>query len=592
MKEKKDIKVNFRRILYYIWPEMKKHWVSFSFIFIGYGIGITFDALAKPLIYKAIIDSMSSGLARDVILSQVMHYFFLMCVVVVIHNIGFRIGDFSTSRFESKVMKHLYDLSFNRLLQHSYGFFSNNFSGSIIAKSKRFTRSFEMLIDVLSFQIWFSFFTLLGIFIILLPQVPILAYALFGWSIIYFLITILFIRKKIKYDSEEASADSLTTARFSDVITNILNVKIFSTDKQEESNFRAITANEENKRSKAWNFANIQNVSQATMMMVLQLGVLFTNIHFWYIGKVSLGTFVLVQTYMFSLLDILWNLGRSLTKAVKSMTDMQEVVDIFDTPIDILDSKKPEQLKIKSGHIVFHNVSFNYKKGMLVLENFNLEIAHGERVGLVGYSGAGKSTITKILLRFTDISKGSIEIDGQDIKKITQNDLRSIISYVPQESILFHRTIGENISYSKPGISRDEIIEVSKKAHADEFISKLPNGYDTMVGERGVKLSGGERQRVAIARAMLKDSPILILDEATSSLDSISEHYIQDAFNELMKGKTTIVIAHRLSTIQKMDRIIVLDAGKIVEEGTHKELLAKDGMYASLWNHQTGGFLE
>ncbi len=586
------MKVNFRRILHYLWPQMKKHWVSFSLIFIGYGIGITFDTLLKPLIFTSIIDVMSSGLPKDIILTQATYYFFITCVAVVMQNVGFRTGDFATTRFESKVMKHLYDFTFIRLMQHSYNFFSSNFSGSIIAKAKRLTRSFETFIDILSFQIWFSFFNLIGIFVILLYKVPVLAYTLLGWTIIYVFITLLFIRKKINYDEAEAAADSLVTAHFSDVISNILNVKIFSSDKKEEYNFLSATTSEETKRRKAWNFANLQNTLQALMMLVLQLSVLYMNIHFWYIGKVSLGTFVLVQTYMFNLLDLLWNLGRSLTKAVKSLTDMQEVVDILDTPIDILDPKKPEQLKINAGNIVFENVTFTYKKGLAVFKDFNLNITSGERVGLVGHSGAGKSTLTKILLRFTDISKGSIKIDGQDITKITQNDLRSVISYVPQESILFHRTIGENIAYSKSGASQEEIEEAAKKAHAHEFISKLPHGYDTLVGERGVKLSGGERQRVAIARAMLKDAPILVLDEATSSLDSISEHYIQDAFNELMKGKTTIVIAHRLSTIQKMDRIIVLDAGKIIEEGTHTELLAKNGMYKELWDHQTGGFLE
>ena len=305
-----------------------------------------------------------------------------------------------------------------------------------------------------------------------------------------------------------------------------------------------------------------------------------------------MGVFVLVQSYLFSLFDILWNLGRSLGRATEAMTDMQEVVDIFDTPIDIANPNNPEILEMKEGNIEFKNVSFTYKGGISVLQDFNLIIKPGERIGLVGHSGAGKSTITKLLLRFADALEGSIVIDNQDIKNVTQNDLRKVISYVPQEPILFHRSIKENIAYSKPDATKEEIIEVAKKAHAHEFIEKLPQGYDTLVGERGIKLSGGERQRVAIARAMLKDSPILMLDEATSSLDSISEHYIQDAFNELMKGKTTIVIAHRLSTIQKMDRIIVLDKGKIVEQGTHKELLELNGSYAELWNHQTGGFLE
>ena len=230
--------------------------------------------------------------------------------------------------------------------------------------------------------------------------------------------------------------------------------------------------------------------------------------------------------------------------------------------------------------------------GNEVLKGINLEVKPGERVGIVGHSGAGKSTITKLVLRLNDVTSGKIMIDGQDIRNVSQDDLRSAISYVPQESILFHRTIKENINYGKINATMNEIIEVSKKAHAHEFVLNLSKGYDTLVGERGVKLSGGERQRVAIARAMLKPAPILILDEATSSLDSISESYIQEAFTELMKGKTSIVIAHRLSTVQKMDRIIVLEKGKIVEDGTHKQLLRKKGFYRNLWDHQTGGFLE
>ncbi len=585
-------KVSFPRILHYVWPQMKKHWESFSLIFIGYGLGIAFDNLIKPLFYAAILNLLASGLPRNAILTQSIHILVIICIISVIQNIGYRTGDFATAHFESKVMKHLYDFTFARLLEHSYNFFSNNFSGSIIAKSKRLVRSFETLIDILGFQIWFSLATIIGICAILFFKAPILAWAFLIWSILYILITLIFIKKKILYDADKAVADSVVTARFSDVITNILNLKIFSSDTIEQSAFNTITVSEEKKRTWAWQFGNIQNTVQAILMAALQILVIYINIHLWYEGKISLGVFVLVQSYLFSLFDILWNLGRSLGRATEAMTDMQEVVDIFDTPIDIANPNNPEILEMKEGNIEFKNVSFTYKGGISVLQDFNLIIKPGERIGLVGHSGAGKSTITKLLLRFADALEGSIVIDNQDIKNVTQNDLRKVISYVPQEPILFHRSIKENIAYSKPDATKEEIIEVAKKAHAHEFIEKLPQGYDTLVGERGIKLSGGERQRVAIARAMLKDSPILMLDEATSSLDSISEHYIQDAFNELMKGKTTIVIAHRLSTIQKMDRIIVLDKGKIVEQGTHKELLELNGSYAELWNHQTGGFLE
>ncbi|MDR3519296.1 MAG: ABC transporter ATP-binding protein [Candidatus Pacebacteria bacterium] len=586
------MKVSFSRIFHYLWPHIKKHWLSFSLMLFAYAVGAVFDNILKPLVFKSIIDLFSSGLARYIILNKVMYLFVVVSAIVVVQIAGYRAGDYAVSFFESKIMKELYDFTFERLLEHSYRFFSNNFSGSLIAKSRRFSKQFETLADIISFQIWFSFVILLGILIVLFIKIPILAWIFLGWSMLYVFMTVLFVRRKMLYDATEAAADSLVTGRFADVVSNILNVKIFSSDEKEEKNFESITTDEEIKRRRAWYFGNLQNLLQGVMIAVLQIFVLFLDIHFWYMGKISIGMFVLIQSYMFSLFDILWNLGRSFTRAMKAMTDMQEVVDIFDTPIDILDPKEPEISKMSEGNILFQNVSFDYKNGVSVLKNFNLKINSGERIGLVGYSGAGKTTITKLLLRFSDITNGSILIDGQDIKNVTQNTLRSVISYVPQESILFHRTIRENISYSKPNATKAEIFEVAKKAHADEFISKLPQGYDTLVGERGIKLSGGERQRVAIARAMLKDSPILMLDEATSSLDSISEHYIQDAFTELMKGKTTIVIAHRLSTIQKMDRIVVLDKGIIVEEGNHKELLEKKGMYASLWNHQTGGFLE
>ena len=267
------------------------------------------------------------------------------------------------------------------------------------------------------------------------------------------------------------------------------------------------------------------------------------------------------------------------------------MVEILDQEIDIRDPENPEKCEIKNGNIVFENVSFEYKDGKDVFEKFNLEIPSGQKVGIVGHSGSGKTTITNLLLRFEDVTNGSVKIDGQDIRNITQDDLRSKISYVPQEPVLFHRTLKENIAYGNPDASDREIEVASKKAHAEEFIKDLKDGYDTIVGERGVKLSGGQRQRISISRVMLENSPILILDEATSSLDSISENLIQRAFDEAMKNRTTIVIAHRLSTIKKMDRIIVLDKGKIVEDGNHDDLLNKKGYYFKLWQAQKDGVI-
>jgi len=268
-------------------------------------------------------------------------------------------------------------------------------------------------------------------------------------------------------------------------------------------------------------------------------------------------------------------------------------MEILSQEPEVLDPVSPEPVRITAGAISFDKVIFSHDGADDALfDNLNLHIKPGEKIGLVGHSGSGKTTLTRILLRFSDIDGGSITIDGQNIAAITQDDLRRSIAYVPQEPLLFHRSIRENIAYGKPDATDGEIRAAAQKANAADFIEKLPDGYGTMVGERGVKLSGGQRQRIAIARAILKNAPILVLDEATSALDSESELLIQAALNQLMEQRTAIVIAHRLSTIQKMDRILVLEKGTIVEQGSHAELVNKKGVYAQLWAHQSGGFIE
>lgn len=580
------------RVWSYVWPEARKYKTSLALIFIGYTVGIIFDSILKPYIYKEIIDVFVTQDISPKSLHSVLILVVFCVIVIVFHNIGYRVGDYATSYFQSKVMRDLYDSTIKKLFAHSYEFFSNSFSGGIVAKAKRFSKSFETLMDIISFQVWFSFVTLSGVITVLFLEVPIVAWLFLVWTILYLAVTFIFIRKKLTLDEAEAEADSKVISHLADIITNILTIKVFSASRREEISFKKVTQNEEEKRYRAWTFANFQSLVQAVLMGVLQISVLFLNVYLWYNNLISVSTIVLIQFYIFGLFDILWNLGRSITKAMKALSDMKEAVDIFDQHPDIVDSQETQMPAEGNGLIEFNAVSFEYIKGTAVFNNFNINIKPGERVGIVGRSGSGKSTITKLLLRFQDVSGGSILINGQDVREIKQDDLRNLISYVPQESILFHRTIKENISYGKPGASDSEIIDVAKRAHAHEFISNLTKGYDTLVGERGIKLSGGERQRIAIARSMLKSSPILILDEATSSLDSLSEKYIQESFVELMKDRTTIVIAHRLSTIQKMDRIIVLDNGKIVEEGGHQELLNNKSFYYELWIHQNDGFIE
>ena len=570
----------------------KRKWVFFCIVVV-FSSRVFFGEIVIPLYFKKIIDIFSKGLGSPEIVSYDIYK--LLFIIIGIHILVFfiaRIIKFVLLKFEVDVIRDLRNFAFQKIENHSQTFFANTFAGSLVTKARRFVGGFEITFEIFLYNFLKFFVILTSVFVVLIYQSQIISLVFGIWVVVHMAIVSFLVKRKVAYDLSEAEQDSRISGRLADVFSNILAVKFFSARSKEIDSFGKYTA-EGAKRSKKASFMGAKiDLIQHLLIICVQGITLYLVITLWLQGQISTGTVVLIETYMVIVSNNLWEFGNSLTRFMKSIADMQEMVDIFEIIPDILDPKNPEALKMKEGRIIFHNVSFKYQMGEEVLTDFNLDIKPGERVGIVGHSGAGKSTITKLLLRFNDITKGSITIDGQDIRNVTQDDLRSVISYVPQEPILFHRPIKENINYGKIDASQEEVIDVAIKAHADDFISKLPKGYDTLVGERGVKLSGGERQRVAIARAMLKDSPILMLDEATSSLDSISESYIQDAFTELMKGKTTIVIAHRLSTIQKMDRIIVLDKGKIVEEGTHKELLSKDGLYADLWNHQTGGFLQ
>lgn len=311
-------------------------------------------------------------------------------------------------------------------------------------------------------------------------------------------------------------------------------------------------------------------------------------------GSISVSLAIFSVTYLTRFATETLGIGSIINQVENALIDAAPMMNILQEHLEVVDTKDATELIVTKSSIDFNNVEFSYSdgNGQAVLPNLTLSIKAGEKIGLVGPSGGGKTTITKLLLRLLNIQKGNILIGEQDIARVTQESLRNSISYVPQDPLLFHRSLAENIGYAKPEATLESIIQASKKAHAHDFIKQLPDGYDTLVGERGVKLSGGQRQRVAIARAILKDAPLLVLDEATSALDSESEKLIQDALGTLMENRTTIVIAHRLSTIQKMDRIIVLDEGKIVEQGSHKELLNLKGVYAKLWSHQSGGFLE
>lgn len=581
------------KVFKYYWRFIKPNKVAYFSVFLTLLLRISFGTLLVGYIYKVLIDTLGNEIF------SVDERYQLGLVILLPLSLSYllaismgRYAEWLVFRFLSKSIKNMYEFCFEKINLHSHGFFNNNFSGALVTKTKRFVHAFDQTNGILMFNFWPTIVVVTGSVVALSFESKKLAYYFLAWCLAYTLIILFFIKQKLKIDLARAEADSKITGALADSITNVSNIKAFSAFRSEASRFEQFTSLLKERMSQAWRFTMSRHAFQALTMFIFEVVVVYLALRDWQSGEITLGVFVMAYAYLHTITGRIWDLSSGLTNFMEGVTNAKEMIDILETEIEVKDPEHPEVSRIKEGTIEFKNVAFKYKDGAEVLENFNFKIRAGEKVGLVGHSGSGKSTLTKLILRFVDPDEGEVLIDGQNIAKITQSDLRKSIAYVPQESILFHRTIKENIGYAKEDATFEEIVEASKLAHAHEFIEKMKEGYDTMVGERGVKLSGGERQRVSISRAMLKHSPILILDEATSSLDSVSESYIQESFGSLMQGKTTIVIAHRLSTIQKMDRIIVLDEGAVVEEGTHQELLQKNGFYASLWNHQTGSFLD
>ena len=376
-----------------------------------------------------------------------------------------------------------------------------------------------------------------------------------------------------------------------DLFTNIAAVRQYSRSGMEAEALRERTVTYQKASMANWGYTEWMLLYNVLVLFLFILTLFYALIIRWDMGAISLGDFVLVLSLIADLSGTLTFIGRAMNSTARSMGEAEEGLDDLLIPHEIIDTAGAKKLSAHAGEIIFDNASFTYGAAS-VFTDLSLTITPGQRMGLVGPSGAGKSTFVSLLLRQHELGSGAITIDGQDIAKVTQDSLREAIAVVPQESLLFHRSIRENIAYGNPHATDAEIERAAEMAQAHDFIVTLPEGYHTLVGERGVKLSGGQRQRIAIARAMLKDAPILILDEATSSLDSESEAAIQKALHILMEGKTVIAIAHRLSTLREMDRIIVLSDGAIVEDGSHSELVEQKGVYASLWEHQAGGFLQ
>ncbi len=563
-----------------------------------YCLGFIFVAIAwatntslVPYAMKLVIDRVSSwdntGSLFSLVIFPAVLYVSLGCIIGTV----FRFYDWLYLKAFPKMKIEIIEEMFSYVEKHSYSYFQHNFAGSLGNKINDMAKGAISVISHL-FDYFLSRLLALVIGSITMFLVhPYFALVLVSWSTIFLLACTITFKKAQKYSEAYSESRSTVVGKVVDSIGNILNVKLFAREGYESRYLRRyleVAASKD--RDQLWYLLKVKCFYEAS---IISLDIIMMSLLIYQRSEnnITVGDFALILTLTMFLIEGFYSLALQLVPFSDEVGTCKQALSIVSPKHEIVDSPDAKPLQVSAGKIVFDKVNFQYKKGQKVFTNKSITINPGEKVGLVGFSGSGKSTFVNLILRFFDVNSGQILIDDQDIKTVTQESLRNQIAMIPQDPVLFHRSLAENIGYGRLNASEEEIIACSKKAHCHEFVEKLQEGYQSLVGERGVKLSGGQRQRIAIARAILKNAPILILDEATSSLDSVTENYIQESLTLLMEGRTTLVIAHRLSTLFHMDRILVFSEGKVIEDGTHAQLLDLNGHYAKLWEMQAGGFL-
>lgn len=525
---------------------------------------------------------------------QINHYAWLVIGLSVVYSILWSIGDLCVSKNGQKASVYVQNQVFSNFLQKDYEFYSNAFFGSLGAQAARLRDAFNVYGEIVTLSVpkqitivvsgvaIIAYHSILLALVTITAMLLVLAFTLFSGS------------WRLKFRRRTSEASSVVAADIGDALTHGVTVKSFAMESYEETRLQGPLQHWAREQFRSWLSAVPADSGRMILAAIATALLLVLSARMYAQGTISVTIVVLVQLYVIKLVASTLDITEIIKRYEQAMGSAYEPVKTMLIPTTINDPETPKKISKKPYTLTLQDVSYRYDEaavGQQAVRDFTCTIKPGEKIGIVGYSGSGKTTLTKLLLRFMDVTSGKIMVNNTDIRHVTQHDLRTIISYVPQEPLLFHRTIAENIAYANPRASLREIKQAAKLAYIDEFAQDLPEGLDTLVGERGIKLSGGQRQRVAIARALLKNSPILVLDEATSALDSKSEQYIQEALWELMKDRTALVIAHRLSTIQRMDKIIVMDKGRIVQSGTHEELKNQQGIYAELWHHQSGGYI-
>ncbi|HET9843118.1 MAG TPA: ABC transporter ATP-binding protein [Gammaproteobacteria bacterium] len=585
-----NIPITYRHVYAYIASHIK----AFPFAILtmlGVALIWAISISVKPYLIKIILNRLSISAQADVFVylaTPILLYLGMNLLLTISYRFY---GYFVEIKMIPKLRKQMANDALGKLIEKSHTFYQNNFSGSLTNKVNDLTRSVPEILQII-FDKFISHVLALSIAILTLWQVNyIFALIMLVWNVLFSLGAMLYSKKLTLLADRWSEYGSTITGRIVDVLSNILTVRLFSAKKPEkkllnETFQQAVNAEQQLQWAYFW------------MWMCYSLSALLLQVlNFYFLckgrqeGWITIGDFALVLVLNISIIDYFWQITHEFSHFSKLYGNITQALRAILEKPEIEDNVNANNFGVIQGKITFDTVKFHYKGAIPLFQNMSIEIAAGQKVGLVGYSGSGKTTFVNLILRLYEITNGQILIDNHDIKSLSQDFLRSQIGMIPQDPSLFHRTLLENIRYGRLDAKDEEVIEAAKRAHAHEFIIKLSQGYHSLVGERGIKLSGGQRQRIAIARAVLKNAPILILDEATSQLDSLTEALIQESLWELMQGKTTIVIAHRLSTLLPMDRILVFEKGKIVEDGTHSQLLNNHNLYKSLWDSQIGGFL-
>ncbi|KJK40667.1 ABC transporter ATP-binding protein [Streptomyces variegatus] len=543
-----------------------------------------------PLIVAKLVGDFAGN--KDLTVGSTLPYVLAFAGVLLVAEALWRIALHCLNRLDALGIEHLYVIGMDELFAKDAAFFHDNFAGSLTKRVLSFASRFEQFVDTLTFQIVGSFVPLTFGAVVLWRYEPLLVVGLLVMIALTAVLVVPLIRRRQALVDQREEAIARVSGHVADSLMNMDTVRAFAAEEREAAEHRSRVAMSRRLTVRSWDYGNLRidtlvaPMSVLTNAMGLLLAVTLGG------GAHGVEAIVVAFTYYNNATRIMFEFNQIYRRLESSMTEAAQFTELLLTPPTVLDPPAPEPLRPRAADVRFEKVTFAHRGGRPLFEGLDLAVPSGAKIGLVGRSGGGKTSLTRLLLRMTDIDGGRILVGGQDISRVRQTDLRGRIAYVPQDPGMFHRTLRDNIAFARPDATDAEIRRAAEAAHVTEFADALPDGFDTMVGERGVKLSGGQRQRVALARAILRDAPILLLDEATSALDSESELLVQEALWRLMDGRTALVVAHRLSTVAGMDQLVVLDRGRIVEQGTHQELLAAEGAYAKLWQHQSGGFLD